>query len=71
MAATSYIFFGLLLLPLILFLVWVIKQDKKKSYIGLLLLVAGMVIAAYSIIKLDKKYTQPEVQVAPKASSFR
>lgn len=71
MAATSYIFFGLLLLPLIIFMVWVIKQDKKKSYIGLLLLIAGMVIAAYSIIKLDKKYTQPEGQQAPKASSFR
>ena len=72
MAATSYIFFGLLLLPLILFLAWVIKQDKKKSYIGLLLLVAGMVIAAYSIIRLDKKYTQPDgQQLAPKASSFR
>lgn len=71
MVATSYIFFGLLLLPLIIFLVWVIKQDKKRSYIGLLLLVAGMIIAAYSIIKLDKKYTQPEGQQAPKASSFR
>ncbi len=71
MAATSYIFFGLLLLPLIIFLVWVIKQDKKKSYVGLLLLVAGMIIAAYSIIKLDKKYTEPNGQQVPKASSFR
>ncbi|MGF1923057.1 MAG: hypothetical protein ACQUHE_02675 [Bacteroidia bacterium] len=71
MAATSYIFFGLLLLPLIIFMVWIIKQDKKRSYIGLLLLVAGMIIAAYSIIKLDKKYTQPQGQQAPKASSFR
>ncbi|RYD71601.1 MAG: hypothetical protein EOP53_23415 [Sphingobacteriales bacterium] len=72
MAATSFIFFGLLLLPLIIFLVWLIKQDKKRSYIGLLLLVAGMIIAAYSIIRLDRKYTQPEgQQVAPKASSFR
>lgn len=71
MAATSYIFFGLLLLPLLIFLVWVIKQDKKKSYMGLLLLLVGMIIAAYSIIKLDKKYTEPEGQQVPKASSFR
>ncbi|MBC7615001.1 MAG: hypothetical protein H7202_02935 [Pedobacter sp.] len=71
MAATSYIFFGLLLLPLIIFMVWIIKQDKKRSYVGLLLLIVGMVIAAYSIIKLDKKFTQPEGQQAPKASSFR
>ena len=71
MAATSFIFFGLLLLPLIIFMVWIIKQDKKKSYVGLLLLIVGMIIAAYSIIKLDKKFTQPEGQQAPKASSFR
>ncbi len=71
MVATSYIFFGLLLLPLIIFLVWVIKQDKRRSYVGLLLLVAGMIIAIYSIIKLDKKFTQPEGQQAPKSSSFR
>ena len=71
MAATSYIFFGLLLLPLIIFMVWIIKQDKKRSYVGLLLLIVGMVIAAYSIIKLDKKFTQSEGQQAPKASSFR
>ncbi|RZK39502.1 MAG: hypothetical protein EOO90_18520 [Pedobacter sp.] len=71
MVAPSYIFFGLLLLPLIVFMVWVIKQDKRKSYIGLLLLLVGMVLAAYSIITLDKKYTQPNGQQIPKASSFR
>ena len=72
MVATSYIFFGLLLLPLVIFMIWVIKQDKKKSYIGLLLLVAGMVIAIYSIVKLDRKFMdlQPGQQ-APKSSSFR
>lgn len=71
MAATSLIFFGVLLLPLILFLIWLFKQDKKRSYIGIFLLVAGMIIAAYSIIKLDRKFTEPQGQVTPKASSFR
>lgn len=53
-----------------------IKQDKKRSYAGLLLLIAGMIIAAYSIIKLDKKYLNPErlnpaTEVSPKSSSFK
>jgi uncharacterized membrane protein YqjE len=71
MGTNSFIFFGLLLIPLIAFLIWVIKQDKKRSYLGILLLVIGVIIATYSIIKLDKKYTQPNNQQVPKASSFR
>ncbi len=72
MNASSLIFFGLLLLPLIAFIAWLIKQDKKRSYWGILLLIIGMVIAAYSIIVLDKKYTAPpEQNNIPKASSFR
>ena len=76
MGANSFIFFGLLLVPLIIFLVWMIKQDKKRNYIGLFLLVAGIVIATYTIIVLDKKYLNPEKltpanEVSPKSSSFK
>jgi uncharacterized membrane protein YqjE len=71
MGTMSYIFFGLMLIPLLAFLVWVIKQDKKKNYIGLGLLVVGIIIATYTILKLDKNFMESKVQVAPKASSFR
>jgi uncharacterized membrane protein len=76
MGANSFIFFGLLLIPLIVFLVWMIKQDKKKNYIGLFLLIVGIVIATYTIITLDAKYLHPEGQtqageVSPKSSSFK
>ena len=71
MGANSFIFFGLLLIPLIIFLVWMIKQDKNRNYIGLALLVVGMVIAAYTIIKLDSTFMANNTQVAPKASSFK
>ncbi|RZK50356.1 MAG: hypothetical protein EOO99_01560 [Pedobacter sp.] len=71
MNATSLIFFGFLLLPLIAFIAWLIKQDKKRSYWGILLLIVGMVIAAYSIIVLDRKYTEAPENNVPKASSFR
>jgi len=71
MGTMSYIFFGLMLVPLIIFLVWLIKQDKKRNYIGLGLLIIGMVIAAYTIIKLDKNFVQDNQSIAPKSSSFR
>jgi len=71
MGANSFIFFGLLLIPLIVFLVWMIKQDKKRNYLGLVLLVVGIIIATYTIITLDKKFLKNNAGVAPKSSSFR
>ena len=73
MGTNSFIFFGLLLIPLLAFLIWMIKQDKKKNYLGLVLLVVGIVIATYTIITLDKKFMQKAngTQAAPKSSSFR
>ncbi len=76
MGANSFIFFGLLLIPLLGFLVWVIKQDKKRNYLGLFFLVLGIVVAMYTIINLDKKYLKPggltpKQDVVPKSSSFK
>mgnify|MGYP006167099669 CR=1 FL=1 len=74
MGTNSFIFFGLLLIPLLAFLIWMIKQDKKKNYLGLVLLVVGIVIATYTIITLDKKFMQKAnagMQAAPKSSSFK
>lgn len=73
MGATSYVFFGLMLIPLIAFLVWMIKQDKKKNYLGLFFLLFGIVIAIFTIIKLDKTFMENKApqNVAPKASNFK
>lgn len=76
MGANSFIFFGLMLIPLLIFLVWVIKQDKKRNYLGLIFLVLGIVIATYTIVVLDKKYLKPEglkpkEGIVPKSSSFK
>jgi uncharacterized membrane protein YqjE len=71
MGTMSYIFFGLMLIPLIALLVWIIKQDKRKNYIGLAFLVLGIIIAAYTIIRLDKTFVKENLPEAPKASSFR
>lgn len=72
MQTTSFIFFGLLAIPLIAFLIWVIKQDKRKNYIGLVLLLIGAVIAAYTIVRLDASFVKEKMpSAAPKASSFK
>lgn len=60
MNSMSFLFFGLMLIPLILFLIWLIKQDKNRNYIGLVVLVIAIFVAAYVIITVDQKYMGPE-----------
>jgi len=60
MNSMSFMFFGLMLVPLIIFLIYLIKQDKKKNYIGLVVLVVAIFVAAYVIITVDSKYMSPE-----------
>jgi uncharacterized membrane protein YqjE len=72
MQTGSYLFFGLLLIPLIVFLIWVIKQDKKRNYMGLVLLLIGALIAVYTIVRLDSSFVKEKgLQAAPKPSSFK
>jgi len=60
MSSMSYLFFGLMLIPFILFLIWIVKQDKKKNYIGLAVLVVAIAIAAYVAINVDMKFMNPQ-----------
>jgi len=60
MNSMSFLFFGLMLIPFILFLIWLVKQDKKKNYIGLAVLVVAIVIAAYVAINVDLKFMNPQ-----------
>ena len=73
MGTMSYIFFGLMLIPLVIFLIWMIKQDKKKNYLGLFFLILGVLIATYTIIRLDKDFMEKNTKPveAPKSSSFK
>ena len=60
MNSMSFLFFGLMLIPFILFLMWLVKQDKKKNYIGLAVLVVAIIIAAYVAINVDMKFMNPQ-----------
>lgn len=76
MGTNSFIFFGLLLIPLLAFLIWIIRQDKKRNYLGLFFLVLGIVLATYTIVVLDKKYLKPDALkpkegIVPKSSNFK
>lgn len=60
MSSMSFLFFGLMLIPFVLFLTWLVKQDKKKNYIGLAILAVAIVIAAYVAINVDLKFMSPQ-----------
>ncbi|MHA4896914.1 hypothetical protein ACXZ1K_19345 [Pedobacter sp. PWIIR3] len=65
----SFVFFGLMLLPLVVFLVWIIKKDKKRNYLGLLVLVAMAVVAIYAIVKFDSTFMENNSPMNGKAQS--
>jgi len=73
MNAASYIFFGLLLIPLIVFLGWLIKKDKHRNYIGLFVLIAMAIIALIAIIKFDSIFmeTGPGSRLKSHTPSYR
>lgn len=50
MNAATYIFWAIFVIPLIVFLYWVMRQDKRKGKIGiivLVILVVGVIVYMY------------------------
>lgn len=58
MQATSILFFVLILAPLLFFLFWALKQDKKRKPLGIVLLIIGIIIAIYTILRLDAAFVK-------------
>lgn len=56
----SYVFMGLMVFPLVLFLIWLIKQNKKKTYLAMILLAIGIIAASFVIIKYDSSFRLPD-----------
>jgi hypothetical protein len=61
MSIPSLIFWTIFVIPLVAFLIWMIRQDKRKGWIGLIVL-AVIVIGAivYTIVKNDGKPTEKD-----------
>ncbi|TSJ44012.1 hypothetical protein FO440_07505 [Mucilaginibacter corticis] len=63
MSIPSLIFWIIFVIPLVAFLAWLIRQDKRKGWIGLIVLAIIVVGAiAYTIVKNDGKPTDNTVQ---------
>lgn len=60
MSTMSYVFMGLMVFPLVLFLIWLIKQNKKKTYLAMILLAIGIIAASFVIIKYDSSFRLPD-----------
>lgn len=69
----SVVFFGFLLIPLVIFLIWMIKKDKNRNYIGLIVLGMMAIIAIYAIVKFDNNFLESRSSVPSKsqAPSYR
>ncbi|RZM20512.1 MAG: hypothetical protein EOO88_35970 [Pedobacter sp.] len=56
MSTMSFVFIGLMLIPFIAFLAWVIRQDKRKNYMGIAILIAAIIVAVIVAITIDAKF---------------
>lgn len=45
MSPSSLIFFGIFGIPLVVFLVWIMRQDKRRGAVGLVVLAVAVIIA--------------------------
>ncbi len=63
MSIPSLIFWSIFVLPLVAFLIWLVRQDKRKGWLGLIV-VAVIVIGAivYTIVKNDGKQDPDTIQ---------
>lgn len=63
MTGPNLIFWVIFVIPLVAFLIWLMRQDKRKGKIGLIVL-AVIVIGAvvYTIVKKDGKQDPNVVQ---------
>ncbi|HYK75771.1 MAG TPA: hypothetical protein VEV16_02250 [Daejeonella sp.] len=55
MSFSSLIFFGIFGLPLVAFLVWIMRQDKRRGNVGLAVLAVAVVLAIVVAMMLYMK----------------
>lgn len=54
MGAPSLIFFGIFAIPLIFFLIWLMKKDKQKGIFGIIVVIILVVFAVAASLKASK-----------------
>ncbi|MET3114819.1 putative membrane protein YqjE [Pedobacter sp. CG_S7] len=56
MNSMSFLFIGLMLVPFTIFLIWLMRQDKKKNYLGMAVLLIAILATVIVAIYVDAKY---------------
>ena len=60
MTAPSIIFFSVLVLPLVVFFIWLMRQDKRKGVTGLIILAILVSVAiVYTYLTARQAMKQP------------
>ncbi|MGK9119996.1 MULTISPECIES: archaellin/type IV pilin N-terminal domain-containing protein [Sphingobacteriaceae] len=54
MGAPSLFFFGIFAIPLIAFLIWLMRKDKRKGIFGIIVLIILVVFAIAASLKASK-----------------
>lgn len=54
MGTPSLIFFGIFALPLIIFLFWLMRKDKKKGVFGIIVVIILVIFAIAASLKASK-----------------
>ena len=52
----SFLFLGLIMVPFIAFIIWLLRQDKRKNYLGMIVLMVAILGAIAVAIYVDAKF---------------
>ena len=58
MSSMSFVFLGLMVIPFTIFIIWLMKQDKRKNYLGLAVILAAIIAAVLVAMYVDSKFMQ-------------
>jgi uncharacterized membrane protein YqjE len=56
MNSMSLLFIGLMLVPYTAFIIWLLKQDKRKNTLGIVVLMVAILATLLVAIYIDAKY---------------
>jgi len=54
----SLFFLILIVIPFIGFIIWLLRQDKRKNYLGIIVLMAAILAAIFVAIYVDTKFME-------------
>ena len=54
----SIFFLVLIVIPFIGFIIWLLRQDKRKNYLGIIVLMVAILAAIFVAIYVDTKFME-------------